>query len=73
MKRYLFLTFAVGGMFSWVGLAFSRAAHDNSHEKNAFTPDSISWGRHPPLYVQVRSLPYSKATQPRLPATSRFV
>lgn len=49
MKRYLFLTLAVAGMFSWAGLAFSRAAHDQSHEKNAFTPDTIPWGPAPPV------------------------
>jgi hypothetical protein len=29
------------------GLAFNSTAHDNSHEKNAFTPDSISWAAAP--------------------------
>jgi hypothetical protein len=48
MKRYLFLTLAVAGL-SWAGLAFTSAAHDNSQEKNAFTPDSISWGAAPPV------------------------
>jgi catechol 2,3-dioxygenase-like lactoylglutathione lyase family enzyme len=49
MKRYLFLTLAVAGIFSCAGLTFTSAAHDNSHEKNAFTPDSISWGAAPPV------------------------
>ena len=49
MKRYLFLTLAVAGIFSWAGLAFTSAAHDHSHEKNAFTPDTISWGAAPPV------------------------
>ena len=49
MKRYLFSTLAVAGIFSWVGLAFTSAAHDNLHEKNAFTPDTISWGAAPPV------------------------
>jgi quercetin dioxygenase-like cupin family protein len=49
MKRYLFLALAVPGIFSWAGLAFTSAAHDNSHEKNAFTPDTISWGAAPPV------------------------
>jgi hypothetical protein len=49
MKRHLFLTLAVAGMFSWAGLAFSRAAHDHGHEKNAFTPDTIPWGPAPPV------------------------
>jgi catechol 2,3-dioxygenase-like lactoylglutathione lyase family enzyme len=47
MKRFLFLTLAVAGIFSWEGLAFTSAAHDNSQEKNAFTPDTISWGVPP--------------------------
>jgi hypothetical protein len=49
MKRYLFLTLAVAGIFSWTWLAFTSAAHDDSHEKNAFTPDTISWGAPPPI------------------------
>ena len=49
MKPYLILTLAVAGIFSWAGLAFRSAAHDNSHEKNAFTPDTISWGAAPPV------------------------
>jgi hypothetical protein len=49
MKRHSFLAVAVAGIFSWAGLAFTSAAHDNSHEKNAFTPDAISWGAAPPV------------------------
>src|SRR6201997_2201464 len=49
MKRYLLLILAVAGMFSWAGVAFTRAAQENSHEKNAFTPDAISWGAAPPV------------------------
>ena len=49
MKRYLFLAVAVAGIFSWVGLAFTSAAQDDSHKKNAFTPDTISWGAAPPV------------------------
>jgi hypothetical protein len=49
MKRYLFLTLAGAGILSCAGLAFTSAAHDNSHEKNAFTPDTISWGAAPPV------------------------
>jgi quercetin dioxygenase-like cupin family protein len=48
MKRNLFLALAAVGMFALAGLAFTSAAHDTSHEKNAFTPDSISWGAAPP-------------------------
>jgi hypothetical protein len=49
MKRYLFLTLAAAGIFPWAELAFTSAAHDHSYEKNAFTPDSISWGAAPPI------------------------
>jgi quercetin dioxygenase-like cupin family protein len=49
MKRYLFLTVAAAVVFSWAGLAFTSAAYDNSHEKNAFTPDAISWVAAPPV------------------------
>jgi len=49
MKRYLSLTLAMAGMFSWAGLAFTSAAHDHSHETNAFTPDTIPWGPAPPV------------------------
>ena len=49
MKRYLLLTLAVVGIFCWAGQGFTRAAHDNSHAKNIFTPDTISWGAAPPV------------------------
>ena len=49
MKRNLFLTLALAGIFCWVGLAFTSAAHDKSHEKNVFTPDTITWGAAPPV------------------------
>jgi Domain of unknown function (DUF4437) len=49
MKRYLLLTLTVAGIFSCAGLAFTSAAHDDSHEKNAFTPNTISWGAAPPV------------------------
>ena len=49
MKRYLSLTLAMAGMFSWAGLAFTSAAHDHSPETNAFTPDTIPWGPAPPV------------------------
>ena len=49
MKRSLSLTLAMAGMFSCAGLAFSRAADNHSHEKNAFTPDTIPWGPAPPV------------------------
>ena len=49
MKRYLFLTLAVAGIFSWAGLAFTNAAQQAAHEHNAFTPDTISWVAAPPV------------------------
>ena len=30
MKRYLLLTLAVAAIFSWAGLAYTSAAHDDS-------------------------------------------
>jgi len=48
-KRTFLLTLGVVGIFSWAGLAFTSAAHDHSHEKNAFTPDTIPWGPAPPV------------------------
>jgi ChrR-like protein with cupin domain len=47
MKRYLFLTITAAGLFSSAGLLFTSAAHDHSHDKSAFTPDTISWGPAP--------------------------
>jgi hypothetical protein len=49
MKRYLFLTLAVAAIFSGAGLAFTSAAHDSAHQKNVFTPDTITWGAAPPI------------------------
>jgi quercetin dioxygenase-like cupin family protein len=49
MKRYLFLALAVAGLFAGAGLLFAGATHDHSHEKNAFTPDTIPWGPAPPV------------------------
>src|SRR6516162_6058848 len=49
MKRHFFLTVALIGMLTSAGLAFSNAPQDHSHEKNAFTPDSIPWGPAPPV------------------------
>ncbi|HYK38769.1 MAG TPA: cupin domain-containing protein [Candidatus Eremiobacteraceae bacterium] len=49
MKRYLFLALVAAGMFSGAVLAFTSAAHTQSHEKHAFTPDTIPWGPAPPV------------------------
>jgi catechol 2,3-dioxygenase-like lactoylglutathione lyase family enzyme len=49
MKRSLLLTLAVAGLFAGAGQVFTSAATDHSNEKNAFTPDTISWGPAPPV------------------------
>jgi quercetin dioxygenase-like cupin family protein len=36
-------------MFFWAASASTSAADDNSHEKNVFTPDTISWVTAPPV------------------------
>jgi hypothetical protein len=49
MKRSLFLTLAVAGMFFSAALVFARAAHGHPHERHEFTPDTIPWGPAPPV------------------------
>jgi catechol 2,3-dioxygenase-like lactoylglutathione lyase family enzyme len=49
MKRYLFLTLAVAGLFALGGQLFSAVMRAHSHEKNAFTPETIPWGPAPPV------------------------
>src|SRR5712675_2459834 len=49
MKRCLFLTLAVAGLLAWVGQPFKTAANAHSHERNAFTPDTIPWVPAPPV------------------------
>ena len=49
MKRHLFVAVAVAGIVSSAGLVFTSAAQDDAHKKNAFTPDTISWGAAPPI------------------------
>jgi hypothetical protein len=49
MKRQLFLTLAVAGLFAWAGQLLTIAAHSHPHEKNAFTSDTIPWGPAPPV------------------------
>ena len=66
MKRYLFLTFAVAGIFSWAGLAFTSAAHDHPHERNAFTPDTIPWGPAPPFVRPRRAVRRARRRPDRL-------
>jgi|ERR1700730_5607702 hypothetical protein len=47
MKRKLFLTVAAAVLLGCAGQIFSVAANNHSHEKNAFTPDTIPWGPAP--------------------------
>ena len=50
MKSYLYLAARSVRIVLLAGLlSHLRAQHDNSHEKNAFTPDTIPWGPPPPL------------------------
>ena len=57
MKRYLYLALAVAGLFASAGFQFASAAHDNSHEKNAFTPDTIPVGPFAVVRPRERSSP----------------
>ncbi len=50
MKRTLNLTIALAALLFWVGQHYTVAAQPETHEKNAFTPDSIAWGP-PPLFI----------------------
>jgi hypothetical protein len=56
MKRYLFISLVVAGMFIGAGLTFRSAAHDHPEERNAFTPDTIPWGPAPPVVRLVSPL-----------------
>jgi hypothetical protein len=49
MKRNPYLTLAMVGLLFWAGLFLTITAHSSSHERNAFTPDSIPWGPAPPF------------------------
>ena len=49
MKRHLFLTIAVVGLLAGAGWPFISTAHDHTHERNVFTPDTIPWGPAPPV------------------------
>ena len=49
MKRNLLITLAIGGMLFFAGQLFTIAAHPGSHDKNAFTPETIPWGPPPPF------------------------
>ncbi|MGH9536579.1 MAG: cupin domain-containing protein [Terriglobales bacterium] len=47
MKRTLHLTLALAALLFWAGQQNAVAAHPEAHEKNAVTPDIISWGPAP--------------------------
>lgn len=47
MKRYRLLAVATAGLFYCAGLLVAAAAHNLSHDKNAFAPDTIPWGPAP--------------------------
>src|SRR6478609_6715898 len=49
MKRTLLTTVAVVGMLCLTGQLFTTAASPASHDKNAFTPETIPWGPPPPF------------------------
>jgi catechol 2,3-dioxygenase-like lactoylglutathione lyase family enzyme len=49
MKRYSFVALAAAGLLFCAGLLFTSAAHDASHDKNAFAPNTIPWGPAPPV------------------------
>jgi hypothetical protein len=49
MKQNLFVSLAIVGMFFFAGEIFTIAAHPSSHDKNAFTPETIPWGPPPPF------------------------
>ena len=49
MKRNLLITLAITGVLFFAGQLFTIAAHPGSHDKNAFTPETIPWGPAPPF------------------------
>lgn len=49
MKKSLFLLLALVGLLYVAGQLFTVSAHNGSHAKNAFTPDTIPWGPAPPF------------------------
>jgi hypothetical protein len=63
MKRNLLLGLVVAAVLSCSGRMILMAAHANSTEKNAFTPDTIPYGPAPALVAAGHSLPYWKGTQ----------
>ena len=49
MKRRLLITLSVAGVLCLAGQLLTTAAHSDSHENNAFTPETIPWGPVPPF------------------------
>src|ERR1700747_3766147 len=49
MKRILFFALATVGIFGVAGQLLPFAAFPASHDKNAFTPETIPWGPPPPF------------------------
>ena len=49
MRRYLFLTLSVVGFLAGAGSLSTFVTTAHPHEKNAFTPDAISWVAAPPV------------------------
>jgi hypothetical protein len=49
MKTKLSLALVIVGALCVAGHMVTISAHPGAHDKNAFTPDSISWGPLPPF------------------------
>jgi hypothetical protein len=49
LKQNLLITLAIIGMLCLAGQLFTVVAHPGSHDKNAFTPETIPWGPPPPF------------------------
>jgi len=49
MKRNLYIALMLLGVLCCAGQLFTVAAHNGTHAKNAFTPDTIPWGPPPPF------------------------
>lgn len=49
MKRNLYLLLMIVVLLFAAGQLFTIAADRNSHEQNAFTPETIKWGPPPPF------------------------
>jgi len=49
MKRNLYLLLTFIGLLCCAGQLFTVAAHNGSHVRNVFTPETIPWGPAPPF------------------------